>query len=336
MVRKNILKKQKIVEELVDLMGSGKTVAIASIERVPADLLQKIRRELRGEATIRVVKRRLLLRALEQLKGKIPGIEGLEGYANGPVAVIVTDMDPFRLFKKLKEFKRYAPVKAGQVAPVDIVVPAGISPVPAPMIAEIKAAGIPSKVTRGFVEVTEDYVAVKAGEVVPESVANALAKLGVKPLEIMLAVQAAWNDGIVFPRDVLDVSVEEILSQLATAHMHAINLAVHAGYPTAESLPIMLAKAHREALGLAVAAGYVTGETAKYVLARAYGQALALASKLPEDALDDELKAALQGVAAAAPAPAQQESSSSQSEEESSSEEKSEEDAAAGLASLFG
>ena len=335
MVRKNILKKQKIVQELVDLMGSGKTVAVASIDRVPADLLQKIRRELRGQATIRVVKRRLLLRALEQLKGKLPGIEGLEEYANGPVAVIVTDLDPFRLFKKLKEFKRYAPVKAGQIAPVDIVVPAGISPVPAPMIAEIKAAGIPSKVTRGFVEVTEDYVAVKAGEVVPEALANALAKLDVKPIEIMLAVQAAWNEGIVFPRDVLDVSVEEVLSQLATAHMHAINLAVNAGYPTTESLPIMLAKAYREALGLAVAAGYVTGETAKYVLARAYGQALALASKLPEDALDDELKAALQGAAVAA-APAQQESSSSQSEEESSSEEKSEEDAAAGLASLFG
>ncbi len=335
MVRKNILKKQKIVQELVDLIGSGKTVAVASIDRVPADLLQKIRRELRGQATIRVVKRRLLLRALEQLKGKLPGIEGLEEYANGPVAVIVTDLDPFRLFKKLKEFKRYAPVKAGQIAPVDIVVPAGISPVPAPMIAEIKAAGIPSKVTRGFVEVTEDYVAVKAGEVVPEALANALAKLDVKPIEIMLAVQAAWNEGIVFPRDVLDVSVEEVLSQLATAHMHAINLAVNAGYPTTESLPIMLAKAYREALGLAVAAGYVTGETAKYVLARAYGQALALASKLPEDALDDELKAALQGAAVAA-APAQQESSSSQSEEESSSEEKSEEDAAAGLASLFG
>ncbi|MDN5358180.1 MAG: large subunit ribosomal protein [Candidatus Diapherotrites archaeon] len=333
MVRENILKKQKIVEELAEMITGAKTVAVASIDRVPADMMQKVRRELSGKAKIRVVKNRLLLRALEKVKGKIPNIEGLEEHINGQTAVIVTDMDPFKLFKTLKEFRQYAPVKAGQVAPVDIVVPKGITPVPAPMIAEIKAAGIPSKVTKGFVEVTEDYVAVRAGEVVPHTIADALMKLDVRPIEVMVRINAAWHDGIVFLRDVLDVSVEKVLEDLRTAAAQALNLAVNVGYPTAESIKILIAKAAAEARNLSINAGYVTKDTAPQILAKARAQALALASKLPPEALDESTRALVSATSAATPTPAPVEE---KKEEEQEEEEKSEEDAAAGLASLFG
>lgn len=333
MVRENILKKQKIVEELAEMITGAKTVAVASIDRVPADMMQKVRRELSGKAKIRVVKNRLLLRALEKVKGKIPNIEGLEEHINGQTAVIVTDMDPFKLFKTLKEFRQYAPVKAGQVAPVDIIVPKGITPVPAPMIAEIKAAGIPSKVTKGFVEVTEDYVAVRAGEVVPHTIADALMKLDVRPIEVMVRINAAWHDGIVFLRDVLDVSVEKVLEDLRTAAAHALNLAVNVGYPTAESIKILIAKAAAEARNLSINAGYVTKDTAPQILAKARAQALALASKLPPEALDESTRALVSATSAATPTPAPVEE---KKEEEQEEEEKSEEDAAAGLASLFG
>ncbi len=334
MVRKNILKKQKVVEELAEMLSSGKTVAVASIDRVPADLMQKVRRELAGKAKIRVVKNRLLLRALEKVKDKIENIEGLEEHIDGPTAVIVTDMDPFRLFKILKELKEYVPVKAGQVAPVDIVVPKGVTPVPAPMIAEIKAAGIPSKVSKGFVEVTEDFVAVRAGEVVPHHIADALLKLEVKPIEVMVRINAAWSEGLIFLRDVLDVSVEKVLEDLRTAAAYALNLAVNVAYPTTESIKILLAKAAAEAKNLSINAGYVTKDTAPQILAKARAQALALASRLPPEALDESTRAMVESAASAAassPAPVEE-----KKEEEQEEDEKSEEEAAAGLASLFG
>jgi len=332
MVRKNILKKQKVVEELAEMLTSGKTVAVASIERVPANLMQRVRRELAGKAKIKVVKNRLLLRALEKVREKVENIEKLEEHITGPTAVIVTDMDPFRLFRKLKELKEYAPVKAGQVAPVDIVVPKGVTPVPAPMIAEIKAAGIPSKVTRGFVEVTEDYVAVKAGETVPPNVAAALAKLEVKPIEIMVRINAAWSEGMIFLRDVLDVSVEKILEDIRTAAAQALNLAVNVAYPTKESIKILLAKAAANARNLSVNAGYPTKDTVPQILAKARAQALALASRLPPDALDESTKALVESVASATATS----SSSAEKEEKREEDEKPEEDAATGLASLFG
>ena len=330
MVRKNIQKKQKIVNELVEMLSSGKTVAIASIERVPADLMQNVRRELAGKAKIKVVKNLLLIRALENVKGKIEKIEALEENLDGPTAVIVTDMDPFRLFRKLKDMMKYAPVKAGQIAPQDVVVPKGVTPVPAPMIAEIKAAGIPSKVSKGFVEVTEDYTAVEAGEIVTPNVASAMAKLDVKPIEIMVQINAAWNEGLVFFRDVLDVSMEKVMEDVRTAAAQALNLAVSITYPNKTSVKILFARAAVNAKNLSINTGYVTKDTVPQILAKARAQALAIASKLPSDALDDSTKALVES-AEGSTAPSTQ-----SVEEKAEDEEKKEEDTATGITSLFG
>jgi len=325
MVRKNILKKQKVVQELVELLSSGKTIAVADVTGVPAKLLQETRKGTHGKARIKVVKKRLLLRALEQLKDKRPNIEGLEEHVGGQVAVIVSDEDPFRLFKMFKQYIEYLPVKPGTIAEEDIIVPKGVSGVPAPMIAEIKAAGIPSKVSKGFVEVTEEYVAVKAGEEISAHIAKALALLDVKPVEARVKINAAWNEGMVFTRDVLDVSVEQILADMAKAASQALNLAVNAGYLTKKSMPMLLAKAQMNALNLALNAGIVNKKTVDKILAKARAQALALASRLPEDVLDEN-------VAATAPASQPEETKAEEQEEE----ENKEEEAAAGLASLFG
>ncbi|NPA76580.1 MAG: 50S ribosomal protein L10 [Candidatus Diapherotrites archaeon] len=331
MVRKNILKKQKVVQELVEMLNSGKTVAVADVTGVPAKLLQETRKGTHGKAKIKVVKKRLLLRALEQIKGSRQGIEGLEDHIQGQVAVIVSDEDPFRLFKMFKQYVEYLPVKAGAVAETDIIVPKGVSGVPAPMIAEIKSAGIPSKVSKGFVEITEEYVAVKAGEPVPTHIAKALALLDVRPVEARVKINAAWSEGMVFTRDVLDVSVEKILADMAAAARNALNLAVNAGYPAKKSMPLLIAKAYMNAMNLAVNAGVVNEKTVKQILAKARAQALALAGHLPEDVVWADVKAALAAQAASAPAQSQPEEKAEEEEEENK-----EEEAAAGLASLFG
>ncbi len=332
-MRPSIARKQKIVQELIDLMRGKRTVALASIQGVPAHLMQKVRRNLRGKAVIRVSKNTLIRRAIDALKKEDPGIEKLLEYMQGPTAIVVSDLDPFELFKLLSAEKEYSALRPGQIAPFDVVVKPGPTGVPAMAIAEIKAAGLPVRVNKGMVEVTEEFVAVKAGERVSPTLANALAKIGVKPIEVYVRIEAAYSEGIVFPRDVLAVDVEKVRADIMEAHRRALNLAVNAGYPTKESLPIMIAKAHMNAIALAVAAGYVTKESAPHILARAQARMLALASRLPPEALDEELRALLGAAAQAAP---REEKAEEKKEEEEGGEEEKEEEAAAGLASLFG
>ncbi len=332
-MRPGILRKQKIVEELINLMRGRRTIAVASIDGVSARLLQKVRKNTSGKAVIKVAKNRLIARALEALKEEDPGITKLVEYMKGPTALVVSDMDPFELFRLLSSEKEYAPLKPGQIAPTDVVIKPGPTAAPAPAIADVKAAGIPARINKGVIEVTEEFVAVKAGEVVSQHTAKALSLLGVKPLELYVKIQAAYSEGIIFPRDVLAIDVEKVREDIIRAHRHALNLAVNAGYPTKESLPILVAKAHTQAVALAVAAGYVTKYTARHIIAKAYAQMLALASRLPPDALDDDLR---RKIGAAATATVQQKAEEEEKKKEEEEEKKEEEEAAAGLASLFG
>jgi len=333
-MRPSIIRKQKIVEELVTLISSGNTVAIASIEGVPASLMQKVRKELAGKAKIKVAKNNLIKRALDAAKEKKKGIEKLLNYMEGPTAVIVSNMDPFELYKLLRKLKENAPLRPGQIVEEDVVVKPGPTGLPAMMIGEIKAAGIPVRLNKGVVEGEKEFVAVKAGERVDAKLANALAKIGVTPVELWVRIRAIYSDGIIFPADVLAVDVEKVKTDIIRAHAHALNLAVHAGYPTKESMPILIAKAYTHALNLAVHAGYVTKESARYILARAYSRMLALASRLPAEALDEELQKKLS--VQVRPTEEQKEGKEEKEEEEKQEEGAKEEEAAAGLASLFG
>lgn len=96
-------------------------------------------------------------------------------------------------------------------------------------------------------------------------------------------------------------------------------------------MPFLIQKAFINARALSVETAFVTKETAGDILAKAQAQALALASKLPDEALDEDIKAKLSSVEVSA-APAAEE----EKEEEKKEEEKKEEDTgAAGLALLF-
>jgi large subunit ribosomal protein L10 len=102
----------------------------------------------------------------------------------------------------------------------------------------------------------------------------------------------------------------------------------------------MLAEGKTFAFNLAVETGIMTPETVEPILARAHSKAMALASQIP-DALTDELREKLAGVAAAAPAaveaPAEETKPDEEGDKDDEEEEKvSEEDAAAGLSALFG
>ena len=324
-MRKAIVEKQKKVEELKGKLKQARTVMIVNIEGIPADLLQKIRREVKDRAFFRVYKNVIITRALEgsnreELKKLLPYVEG------HPSAIIITDEDPIVFYREVSRLEEYLPLKPGKVSPVDVVLEPGPVPVPVTALADLKSAGIPVKSVKGKVELAEEFVAVRAGEVVSENIAKALELMGIKPVRAYLKIIAAVSDGILFPEDVLTIKPEDVLEDLKRAATNAFNLAYNARYPTKETVPFFLVEAHQRALNLAVNAGILTKETAVAVLSKAHAQALALAARLPTEVVGKEI------VVQTAEKPQEEE----KKEEEKEEKKEETEDAAAGLASLFG
>ena len=316
------------VERIKNLLSSYRVIALTNFQNVPAWLMQKVKRELRGYAEMRVVKNTLLSIALDSV-GK--GYEKLKEFARGQIAIIASNENPFKLYKKIESMKVDAPLKPNQVSPVDVVLNEGPTSLPpGPAVAELQVAGIPATVEKGKVVIKSKVTVVKAGEVVRPEVVRALEKLGIKPLKLGLETIAIY-DGVILTPEVLRIDEEAIIKDFEKAYSIALNFAVNVGYITRETAEILILKAYQNAKNLAINAAITEKEVMPDLIAKAYAQMISIASLLPPEALDEELRSQL---SSSVEVPKVEEKE--EKEEEKKEEEKKEEEAVEGLASLFG
>lgn len=327
--------KKDAVAELAKQVAKSKVIGIIDIHGVPAPAFQTMRTNLRGKAEITMLKNTLLKIALEQASKNKKGLDKLVKAVDGQCAIVTSDLNPFKLFKQLDATKTKMPAKGGEIAPDDIEIKAGETPFkPGPVVGELQKAGLPAAIEQGKVVIKKDKVLVKKGDKIPREVALVLSKLEIYPLTVGLDLHAAFEDGMVYQKDVLAVDEIEMLNRVRAAASGALNLSVFIAFPTKQSIRVMLSKAHMDALNLAVNADIPNKETIKLMLAKANAQMLSLASKAPA-ALDDELKAALTNVQKP-PEDKGGEGKKKEKKEEKKEEKVSESEAAAGLSALFG
>ena len=248
--------KKKIVEDMAKLMRQYSIVGMVNMEDMPAPQLQGMRAELRGKVDMFMTKKRLMRIAIEKLKNEKKNIGELEKYFQGMPALIFTNESPFKLSKILRKSKTKAPAKAGQIAPNDIIINKGPTPfAPGPVISELSSAGLKVGVEGGKVAVKEDTVIVKKGEKIKPKVAEILTRLDIKPMEIGLGLVAAYEGGIIYQKDILDVDEKEYLNSINLAAAQAFNLAYNITYVTKENISLLIGKAFNDTKALGISQG---------------------------------------------------------------------------------
>lgn len=326
--------KKTLVEEFVQDMTGSPVVAIVDVHGIGGQQIQSMRAGLRGHAVVKMAKNNLILLALEEAAKTRPEILGLKDKVYGQCAVVSTDIDPFKLFRKMESTKTASPAKPGDIAPYDIVVPKGPTPFgPGPIIGELQKIGLPASIEAGKIVVKKDTTLVKEGEPVPANVAAMLPKLEILPMVVGLDLRAVYEDGTIYHKDVLDIPEDYYSNMFATAAFNARALGVSIVYPAKETIVPLIQKAFREALGLSISAAIPTRENIEMLIAKADSQMLAVASASGYS--NDGIAARLSSAAAIAAAPAAAEPAKADEPEEEE-QEVSEEEAAAGLSALFG
>ena len=324
--------KKDAVADLSKKIAKSKVVGIIDVHGVPAPAFQTMRTNLRGKADITMLKNTLLKLAIDEAAKSKKGLEKLSDAVNGQCAVVTSELNPFRLFKQLDATKTKMPAKGGETAPDDIEIKAGDTPFkPGPVVGELQKAGLPAAIEQGKVVIKKDKVLVKKGDKIPRDAALVLSKLEIYPITVGLNLSAAFEEGMIYHKDVLAVDDVKIMGEVRQAASGAFNLSIFIGFPTSTTIRPMVALAHMKALNLAVNAGIANPETIKIMLAKANLQMLSLASKVPAG-LDEDLKKLLTDV----PKPAEKKKDDGDKKEEKKEEKVSESEAAAGLAGLFG
>ena len=330
--------KKEEVLELKGIIDEYDVVGIVDLLNIPAKQLQEMRRNLKDKAVIRMSKKNLIDLALEDCNASKNNIVDLSGHMDGQVAIIATEMNPFKLYKILEDSKTSAPAKPGTIAPEDIVVPAGDTGFePGPFLGELQQVGIPAKIDKGKIVVQKDTVVVEAGEAVPKNVAATLSRLDINPMEVGIDLKAVYEDEAIYTSDLLAIDEEQTMADLQGAIRSAFNLSINAAIPTDETISSIITLAYTRAINVGVEAAILTSETSGPIIGLAQAKMLAIASAIADKAgaIDDELAEKLSNVAVAA-APVVEEVEEEEVEEEEEEEEVSEETAAAGLGALFG
>lgn len=243
-------KKEK-VEEIKNLINQYPVVALADMTNVPSPQLQKIRGSLRDSVKIIMTKNRLIKLAFDQLKDSKKGIEKLDSHLKGMPSLIFTKDNPFKLSKVLSKNKTKAPAKPGQLAPSDIKVSAGPTPfAPGPIMGELGQLGIKTTIQEGKIHIKDDVILVKEGKVISDKAASLLSKLKIEPMEIGLNLTAAYEDGLIYEKNVLSIDEQTYLNNLQLASSESVNLSVSVCYPTKETIELLIKKGHIEGKAL--------------------------------------------------------------------------------------
>ncbi|OYT61936.1 50S ribosomal protein L10 [Thermoplasmatales archaeon ex4484_30] len=265
------------VERLKELIHSYPVVGIVGIGRIPASQMHEMRKMLRDIAVLRVSKNTLIEHALQNGNG----VSKLKDYIEAETAIIATEMNPFKLFRKLEKMKMSIPAKGGEIAPDDIVIKKGETPFkPGPIVGDLQKVGIPAAIREGKVMIEKTVTLVKKGEVIKPEVAQMLTRLEIYPLQIGLNVRALYEDGSIFTPDVLSIDTEKIMNDFYTAKSNAFNLALEIGYTTKETIEYLLQKAYRNSFTLAIESNIYTPETIEEIIKKAHLASKALAKEL--------------------------------------------------------
>eukprot|EP00455_Lapot_gusevi_P027769 TRINITY_DN2949_c0_g1_i3.p1 TRINITY_DN2949_c0_g1~~TRINITY_DN2949_c0_g1_i3.p1 ORF type:complete len:189 (-),score=80.37 TRINITY_DN2949_c0_g1_i3:136-702(-) len=154
-----------------------------------------------------------------------------------------------------------------------------------------QALNIPTKISKGTVEIISDKKVLSEGDKVDSSTAALLQKLKISPFYYQVEISSVYDRGVVFTKKDLAITEAVVEKYLLEGIASISALSLGAGIPTAASFPIMVADAFKTLLGASIASAYTFSE---------YD-----GEKLRQDAIDGKLGGgAAAPVAAAAGAPA--------------------------------
>jgi large subunit ribosomal protein LP0 len=290
---------------LTNMFAENDKVFIVGIDNVQSKQMQDIRIKLRGRATILNGKNTMIRKVLREQIENNPSIERILPTIKGNVGFVFVKDDFADVRETINTSKKQAPARAGAIAPCEVFVPPQATALGPEKTAFFQALNIPTKITRGNIEILNKVELLKAGQKVGASEATLLNMLNISPFQYGLIIQAVYDQGSVYSPEILDIKPEDIQAKFISGLMNVASLSLAAGYPSKASIPHSIVNGFKKVIAV--------GLETEYKIKQAEGLMNLLSD--PE-ALAAAMAAASAGGAAAAPAAAAEKKEEAKEEEE--------------------
>merc|ERR1712098_414070 len=237
--------------KLTTLLDEYPKCFIVGADNVGSKQMQEIRIALRGKAIVLMGKNTMMRKAIRGHLEKNPDLERLLPFIKMNVGFVFTKEDLIEVRDRLLANKVIAPAKAGALAPLDVVVPAQNTGMGPEKTSFFQALQIPTKITKGTIEIAGDVHLITAGDKVGMSEATLLNMLKISPFTYGLVVQKVYDSGSVFDPEILDITDDDLKAKFMSgvANVAALSLAI--SYPTIASVPHSVVNGMKNLLAVA-------------------------------------------------------------------------------------
>jgi large subunit ribosomal protein LP0 len=262
--RKTAARKEHLAHELEGLFSEYSTFFLATLDNVGSNQLHEIRKALRGQAIIYCGKNTQIRRVLRKLEEEgRHDLEQIRLKFRSNLALVFTSKDLAEVRNLLEAHKMPSAAKAGAIAQCDLILPRGITQLEPSQTPLLQALDIPTKVSKGTLEVLKDVHILKAGDKVDASQAALLQKMDLKPFSFGLQVKHVYDRGSLYHPDVLSIQNTEVIKvfQVGIQNVAAASLAM--GMPTAVSVPYSILLAFRNLLSVSAATEFEFKESSQ-------------------------------------------------------------------------
>jgi len=237
--------------KLAELLEEYPRCFIVGADNVGSKQMQEIRIALRGKAVVLMGKNTMMRKVIRGQLEKNPDLEKLLPHIKMNVGFVFTNEELTTIRDLLLSNKKAAPAKAGALAPVDVVIPAQNTGMGPEKTSFFQALQIPTKITKGTIEIINDVPIITTGDKVGASEATLLGLLKIFPFSYGLIIQKVYDQGSVFDPAILYITDDDIKNKFmaGVANVAAVSLAI--GYPTMASAPHSIANGMKNLLAIA-------------------------------------------------------------------------------------
>jgi len=255
--------------KIVQLLDEYPKCFLVEADNVGSKQMQQIRISLRGHAVVLMGKNTMMRKAIRGHLVNNPKLETLMNHIRGNVGFVFTKEDLVSIRDMLLANKVKAPAKAGALAPLDVAVPAQNTGLGPEKTSFFQALNIPTKITKGTIEITNNVALIKAGDKVGMSEATLLNMLGISPFTYGLVVNKVYDSGSIFDPTILDITDEDLKTHILAGIRNIAALCLKIGYPTVASVPHSIINGMKNCMALAAVTDitFKEAETMKAYLA---------------------------------------------------------------------
>jgi len=237
--------------KFIKLLDEYPRCFLVGVDNVGSKQMQQIRIALRGHAEVLMGKNTMMRKAIRGHMENNSSLEKLLPHIKGNVGFVFTKEDLTDVRDIILQNKVAAPARAGALCPDVVKVPPQNTGLGPEKTSFFQALNIPTKISRGTIEILNEVKLLQPGDRVGASEATLLNMLNISPFTYGLQIEQVYDSGTIFEPSILDITDDDLRKRFMEGVVNLACVSLAMGYPTVASVPHIIVNGFKNLLAIA-------------------------------------------------------------------------------------